>query len=48
MATFTTRPVIMGNRGVVTAGHYLVAIGRTEDADKRRQRHRRRCRNGHL
>ena len=25
MATFTTRPVIMGNRGVVTAGHYLVA-----------------------
>ena len=25
MATFTTRPVIMGTRGVVTAGHYLVA-----------------------
>ena len=25
MATFTTRPVIMGRRGVVTAGHYLVA-----------------------
>ena len=25
MATFTTRPVIMGRRGVATAGHYLVA-----------------------
>ncbi len=24
MATFTTRPVIMGRRGVVTSGHYLV------------------------
>ena len=23
MATFTTRPVIMGTRGVVTSGHYL-------------------------
>ncbi len=25
MASFTTRPVIMGRRGVVTAGHYLAA-----------------------
>ena len=25
MAGFTTRPVIMGARGVVTAGHYLAA-----------------------
>ena len=25
MATFTTRPVIMGTRGVVTSGHYLVS-----------------------
>ncbi len=25
MAQFTTRPVVMGTRGVVTAGHYLVA-----------------------
>ena len=23
MANFTTRPVIMGTRGVVTSGHYL-------------------------
>ena len=23
MAVFTTRPVIMGTRGVVTSGHYL-------------------------
>ena len=23
MSTFTTRPVIMGTRGVVTSGHYL-------------------------
>lgn len=23
MATFTTRPVVMGTRGVVTSGHYL-------------------------
>ncbi len=23
MASFTTRPVIMGTRGVVTSGHYL-------------------------
>ena len=25
MAVFTTRPVVMGRRGVVTAGHYLAA-----------------------
>ena len=25
MAEFTTRPVVMGTRGVVTAGHYLAA-----------------------
>ena len=25
MATFTTRPVIMGKRGVVTSGHYLAS-----------------------
>ena len=25
MAAFTTRPIIMGRRGVVTAGHYLVS-----------------------
>ena len=25
MAVFTTRPVIMGTRGVVTSGHYLVS-----------------------
>ena len=25
MVSFTTRPVVMGTRGVVTAGHYLVA-----------------------
>ena len=25
MAAFTTRPVVMGTRGVVTAGHYLAA-----------------------
>ncbi len=23
MSTFTTRPVVMGRRGVVTSGHYL-------------------------
>ena len=25
MSTFTTRPVVRGTRGVVTAGHYLAA-----------------------
>ena len=25
MPTFTTRPVIMGNRGLVTSGHYLAS-----------------------
>jgi len=27
MASFTTRPVIMGTRGVVTSGHYLATAG---------------------
>jgi len=27
MSTFTTRPVIMGTRGVVTSGHYLASAG---------------------
>jgi gamma-glutamyltranspeptidase/glutathione hydrolase len=26
MSTFTTRPVIMGQRGVVTSGHYLASV----------------------
>ena len=25
MSTLTTRPIIMGRKGVVTAGHYLAA-----------------------
>ena len=27
MTEFTTRPVIMGSRGVVTSGHYLATAG---------------------
>ena len=44
MAGFTTRPVIMGTRGVIAAGHYLAAAIGMHVLETGRQRHRRRRR----
>ena len=34
MASFTTRPVVMGTKAVVAAGHYLAAMAAAASASR--------------